>query len=283
MNVGFQISNLALISMKKIIFIGVVLFVCSQTTVAQTKWYISPVLGMNMTPVKESPEDPSLLKTGVSFGALTGPLLKDHWRLSFGLTINQRYSSYSYQEPSASLGILTDLIGDLVGGYNLNGEVLVDSRTEYWTVDFPVTVDYVFKSGFFFTAGLYANTTTSANNVTETTTDIPILDVIDLDNLGLGLFQSLLPKNGTKSKSSSSTKDLNSSNFGLLGGFGADAGKIQLKIQYQYGFNDIRAAEPAANVSKQQAISFHIAYLFFPTVGERSTKLKPRYDLELIK
>ncbi|HAW52488.1 MAG TPA: hypothetical protein DCX54_09220 [Flavobacteriales bacterium] len=275
--------NLALASMKNILTVGIVLLMFNLPVAAQKKWYVSPVAGVVLSPVKDNPENASLLKPGFSFGALGGPIFKDKWRLSFGFSVNQRYSSYSFQEPSADLGFVGDLIGNLIGGLSLDGTIYTENNTEYWTVDFPVTADYLFKSGFFFTGGFFANTTTGLKSELKTTTDIPFLDVIDIKSLGLGLFERLLPKNGTESETSRSSEGFNKTYFGLIGGLGADAGKVQLKIQYQYGFNDIRTEEPASNVAKQQALSLHIAYLFFPTAGPKSPRLKPRYDLDLIK
>lgn len=269
--------------MKIFLLIGSIIILSLHSSFAQKKWFISPVLGVNMTPLKESSDDPGFLKAGLSIGALTGTAINEHWRLNFGLTFNQRHTNNSFEEPSQSESLLTDLIGNLIGDFDFGGTDIVDVNTSYWTVDLPVTIDYVFNSGFFIHGGLFVNTVIKANNEVKTTTHIPVLELIDLDDLGLGVVSALLPQNGTENTSNTLSEGLRSTNFGLSGGFGADVGNIQLKFQYQYGFGSIRTDNHEIGVSNQQAFSFHIAYLFFPTAEPKSTRLKPRYDLELIK
>ena len=269
--------------MKNILLYILILLFGLNESLAQKTWYLQPTIGVNFTPIQLSESDPKLYQSGFSFGLLTGPALTDNWKLNFGLTVNQRYTSYSYEEDTQNQGLLIDLIGNLIGDLDMGGTDFTEVSTEYWTIDLPISVDYQFESGFFFTGGLFVNSTISANSNIKTTTHIPVMELIDLDNLGLGVVSTLLPQNGTVESSSDSKGGLNTTNVGLMGGFGAEVGQIELRLQYQYGFIEIRNDDFNPLISNPQLISFHLAYLFELKQQTRSKKLKKRYDLDLIK
>lgn len=258
----------------------------SYFSVAQSQWHISPRLGLNMVPIEENDASGTTHKLGATIGLMTGTTLGNNWDFELGLTFNKRFAHYQYESETNGLDIIQNLLPtqvvDLLGDELFRSYEEVNGYTNYWTVDIPVTLAYRFESGFHLFAGAYFNYMFTIENKEEVTTHIPLLELTDLSGLGIDdNLLSLLPANGTEQTFNTSKNDLNEVDYGIIGGIGYTDKKWILKFAYQYGFNDIRTDNKHVGINNQRALNLSIGYLFHPNV--ETSKLKPRYDLDLIK
>lgn len=266
----------------------------SNYSFAQKQWQISPRLGLNMVPIEENDASGTTYKIGPAIGIMVGTNIGNNWDIEFGLTFNRRFSHYYYAFESDAFNLLNEIVPDLLNEIvpdsliNLLGDDLlntyekVNGYTDYWTIDLPIILDYRFESGFHFFAGPYINYMFFLENNEEKTTHIPLLELTDLSGSGIdeNLLQ-LLPKNGTEQTFNSSKDNINEVDFGFMGGFGYKGEKWILRFTYQYGLEDIRTDNTYVGINNQRAINLSIGYLILP--NNKSSKMKPRYDLDLIK
>lgn len=258
----------------------------STFSLAQSQWHISPRLGLNMVPIEENDASGTTHKLGASIGLMTGTRIGDHWDFEVGFSFNRRFAHYQYELETDGLDIIKNLIPDqiidLLGNDAFRTYELVNGYSDYWTVDLPITLAYRFESGFHLFAGPYFNYMFTIENKEEVTTHIPLLELTDMSGLGIDEnLLLLLPSNGTEQSFNSSKSDLNEVDYGIIGGIGYSGEKWILKLAYQYGFNDLRTDNKYIGINNQRAINISIGYLFHPNT--ETSKLKPRYNLDLIK
>ncbi|MEQ8324692.1 MAG: outer membrane beta-barrel protein [Vicingaceae bacterium] len=268
--------------MKNLLALIVALFISIFGIYGQNEWRLGPSVGTSLSPIKFKDSPNALLKPGLSLGFNAGPVWEKNWQLNFGLSFQQRYTSFQNVEPSGALDLISGLLSGIVQGLDLEATESVYSETTYWTVDFPINMQYKFNSGFFLEAGGYFNLLMNASSNVETNSHIPLFEVFDPQDLGLGgIVNSFIPENGTTTTSNQSTNGLTGLGGGLSAGLGADLDNIRLSVFYQYGLTDIRSDNVQAGVKNQQALSISITYLFSGQFFRSG--LRPKYNLELIK
>jgi hypothetical protein len=241
------------------------------------KVYLGPEVGMNIIPIEN---------TGVGYnfqlGYHLGAHLKYHFsekfKLSSGVFLSQKKKAYSSSSTSSVLNSFNDLLGfggmtggiDSLGldslinipGLNLNMTKDVKGVSSELFIEIPVLANLKLNH-FNIYLGPYAGFLISANRKEEITTDIPVLDVIDLETIDpTGLSSLFLPSSGTESSSKSGTDGLRSIDFGAIAGIGYEINNLHFNLMYSHGLLDYRDDNKNESTETLKVIRISIVYLF---------------------
>lgn len=258
--------------MKNVITILILLF--SFTSVFCQKVSLGPEIGINVIPIEKTDlgQDYQL---GYHFGGHLKFNFSKKFRLSTGVFITQKKKGYS----SSSTSSLFESFDDLFGGFGgpdtsgldsllnvpgLNTDITETTKgiTSEIFIEIPVLANYKIKNVNFY-LGPYVGILISASKTEEVTTDIPALDVIDLDALGLGGFTSFLfPESGTEISSISGTDGLRSLDFGFNVGIGYQMNDLHFNLMYSHGLLDYQDDNKGEATETLKLARFSIAYLF---------------------
>ena len=255
---------------------------------------LAPEIGLNIIPMSGSD-----IGQNYQFGYHFGGHLKYHFskkfKLSTGIFLTQKKKEYSSSTTSSALTLIDDLLngfGGAGGGLGIpggTGDLGLDSLglntdmtesirgvSSELFIEIPLLANYKVKNVNFY-LGPYAALLITANRKEEKTTDIPILDVIDVDALlessGLGGFGSLatsfLPSSGTESSEKYGTAGLRTLDFGINAGIGYEMNNLHFNFTYSHGLLDYRDdANKEGNTETLKLFRISIAYFF--DLGKKS-------------
>ena len=255
---------------------------------------LAPEIGLNIIPMSGSD-----IGQNYQFGYHFGAHLKYHFskkfKLSTGIFLTQKKKEYSSSTTSSALTFIDDLLngfGGAVGGLGIlggTGDLGLDSLglntdmiesirgvSSELFIEIPLLANYKVKNVNFY-LGPYTALLITANRKEEKTTNIPILDVIDVDalleNSGLGGFGSLatsfLPSSGTESSKKSGTSGLRTLDFGINAGIGYKMNNLHFNFMYSHGLLDYRDdPNKEGNTETLKLLRISIAYFF--DLGKKS-------------
>ena len=270
--------------MKALLSLLLIAITCNAAS-AQENWIFMPTLGVNSTPVDYGNVEGSSNKMGVLIGFMASNLIEEHWSLDYGVTINQRYSAYSFTEESSQLKDLINFPNiPILSDLDLTIYENTTASTQIWTIDVPLSASYKFNSGFLLYGGGFFNYLLSANTDTEKEIHIPVFEAIDPNDLPIDQnLVEFLPKNEVIKSGNSTKEGLNEISYGLIFGLGYQSENWTFKLGYHMGLIDIRDDLDAVNmnIKKQRAVTLSLAYNI-RNLFETSNQ-KPIYDLELIE
>ncbi|PCJ24618.1 MAG: hypothetical protein COA97_09570 [Flavobacteriales bacterium] len=258
------------------IFICSLFIFCFVTPVFNQTIYFGPEIGMNVIPVENEGIGQNY-QLGYHFGGHLKLHFSEKFRLSTGVFMTQKKKSYSSSSVSSLIDVFDDLIGFAgIGGIDTSGldsllnipdlntdvtETIKGISSEIF-IEIPVLANYKLKNINFY-LGPYVSFLISATKNEEVTTDIPVLDIIDLDSLGLGGFTSFfLPKSGTETSSISGTNGLRSLDFGFNVGIGYEINDLHFNLMYSHGLLDYRDNNENEDTETLKLFRISIAYLF---------------------
>ncbi len=261
--------------MKHLISIFLIFF--SVTCVFSQKVYLGPEIGVNVIPM-ESTDIGRNYQLGYHFGAHLKFHFSETFRLSTGVFMSQKKKGYS----SSSVTPLTEELDGLLGGFGgfggadtlgldsllnvpgLNTDITetIEGVSSEIFIEIPVLANYKYKNVNFY-LGPYAGILLSATKKEEVTTEIPALDVIDLDALGVSGFTSFfLPESGTETLSISGTDGLRSLDIGFNVGIGYEVKDLHFNLMYSHGLLDYRDENEGEDTETLKLFRVSIAYLF---------------------
>jgi len=255
---------------------------------------LAPEIGLNIIPMASSD-----IGQNYQFGYHVGGHLKYHFsdkfKLSTGIFLSQKKKEYSSSTTGSVFTLFEDLLNGFGGGFGLPSgldSLGIDStlnipglNTDFTEtirgvsselfIEIPVLANYKVKNVNFY-LGPYAALLISANRKEEKTTDIPILDVIDLDALlessGFGGFggiaSSFLPKSETTSSETSGTAGLRAFDMGINAGIGYEMNNLHFTFMYSHGLLDYR--DDNKGTSKETLKLFRISIAYFFDLGKKS-------------
>jgi hypothetical protein len=254
---------------------------------------LAPEIGLNSIPMKGSD-----IGQNYQLGFHVGGYLKYHFskkfKLSTGIFLTQKKKEYS----SSTTGSVFTLFNDLLNGFGglgtagatdslgLDSLNILGLNTDYTKsiqgvsselfIEIPLLTNYKYKNVNFY-LGPYAALLIAANRKEDLTTDIPLLDVIDLDLLleqsGLGGFggvaKSFIPQSGVKNSETSGTVGLRTFDAGINVGIGYEMDNLHFNFMYSHGLLDYRDdAKKEGNTETLKLFRVSIAYFF--TLGKQS-------------
>jgi len=263
---------------------------------------LAPEIGLNIIPMSESH-----IGQNYQFGYHFGGHLRYHFskkfKLSSGVFLTQKKKEYASLTTSSALTQFDDLLSIAGGGLGIPGgtgsiglDTLLDisglntNMTESIKgvsselfIEIPLLANYKVKNINFY-LGPYVAFLISANRKEEITTDIPILDIIDIDALleesGFGSFggfaSSFLPSSGTESSSKPGTVGLRTFDMGINAGIGYEMNDLHFTFMYSHGLLDYR--DDNKGDSKETLNLFRISIAYFFDIGKNSKQKSASFN-----
>jgi len=262
---------------------------------------LAPEIGLNIIPMTGSD-----IGQNYQFGYHIGGHLKYHFsnsfKLSTGVFLTQKKKEYSSSSTGSVFTLLNETLnsfGGFGGGAGIDSSAL-DSlnipglNTEYSEnirgvsselfIEIPLLANYKYKNVNFY-AGPYAALLITANRKEELTTDIPLLDVIDVDLLleqsGLGGFggiaSSFLPQSGVESSETSGTAGLRSFDMGVNAGIGYEMNNLHFTFMYSHGLLDYRDDKSKTGNTETLKL-FRISIAYFFNLGKQSSETSSSFN-----
>ncbi len=235
---------------------------------------LGPEIGVNIIPMEGSDIGQNY-QLGYHFGGHLKYHFSEKFKLSTGIFLSQKKKGYSSSTTSSITTLFDDLLGGF-GGFDTTGldstlnipglntditESIKGVSSELF-IEIPVLANYKYKNVNFY-LGPYAGILITASKKEELTTDIPVLDVIDLDALGLGgITTFFLPSSGTETSTISSTNGLRSLDFGFNAGIGYEMNNLHFNLMYSNGLLDYRDNSEGESTENLKLFRFSVAYLF---------------------
>ena len=242
------------------------------------KLTIGPEIGLNIIPIENTN-----IGYNHQLGYHAGGHLKYHFskkfKLSSGLFLSQKKKGYS-SSATRSISTLLDDFSGLGGGFislpdtsgldsllnmsGLNTDITESTKgiSSELFIEIPILANYKLKNVNFY-AGPYVGILISASKKEEITTDIPLLDAIDFESLGIDGFTSLfLPSSGTSTEKISGTEGLRKLDFGFNLGLGYEMNNLHFNLMYSQGLVDYRSDQTESTKESLKLYRFSIAYLF---------------------
>lgn len=261
---------------------------------------LAPEIGLNIIPMAGSD-----IGQNYQFGYHFGGHLKYHFsnkfKLSTGIFLTQKKKEYSSSTTSSAFTLFDDLLNGFGGGFgggiggldsalnipglNTNMTESVRGVSSELFIEIPILANYKVKNVNFY-LGPYAGLLISANRKEELTTDIPLLDVIDLDLIldqsGLGGFggviSSFLPSSGTESSERSGTTGLRTFDFGINAGIGYEMNNLHFNLMYSHGLLDYRDDDNKGGSTETLKL-FRISIAYFFDLSKQSKQPNsPSFD-----
>lgn len=258
--------------MKQYIISLFILF--SFSTIFGQKISMGPEIGVNIIPI-ENTDLGYNYNLGYHFGGHLKYHFSDHFKLSTGLFLTQKKEIYR----SADTSSIFDLYGDLLSfagvdpdqldsiaqSFGANTDVLESTEgiVSELLIEVPILANYKYRN-FNVYLGPYFSFLLSANKKENTRTQIPLLNVIDLNQLdSTGLLSSFLPAaDESSSSSTSSTENLESIDIGFNAGIGYEMNNLHFNLMYSQSFNDYRDPKPDAPKQRLNTFRISMVYLF---------------------
>lgn len=254
------------------------------------KIHLGPEIGVNIIPI-ENTEIGYNYQLGYHFGGHFKYHFSDRWKLSSGIFISQKKKGYSSSSTSSVLTLLDDMLGDFGGlggtpdtsgldsiinipGLNLDMTESIKGVSSEIFIEIPILANYKIRN-FNIYLGPYAGILLTASRKEELTTDIPVLDVIDMDALGLGGFTSFfLPSSGTETSTVSGTDGLRILDFGINGGIGYEMNDLHFNLMYSHGLLDYRDNNEGEPTETLKLIRVSVVYLFDITKKDKESSAR---------
>lgn len=251
---------------------------------------LGPEVGVNIIPI-ENTEIGYNYQLGYHFGGHFKYHFSDRWKLSSGIFITQKKKGYSSTSTSSVLTLLDDMLGGFGGlggspdtsgldsvisipGLNLDMTESIKGVSSELFIEIPILANYKLKN-FNMYLGPYAGILLTASRKEELTTDIPVLDVIDMDALGLGGITSFfLPSSGTETSTISGTDGLRILDFGINGGIGYEMNNLHFNLMYSHGLLDYRDNNEGDPTETLKLIRVSVVYLFDITKKEKESSAR---------
>jgi len=258
--------------MKKVfLFLSVIIITIS---VKSQKVQLGPELGMNIIPM-ENTDVGYNFQLGYHFGLNLRYSFSEHFKLSTGAFLTQKKKSYSYTTTGSLMDAINlppfvSLPGNLpidsilnIPGLNTDTRSQINGTVSELFIEIPLLANF-HANHFNVYLGPYIGILLTANRKEATTTEIPLLDVIDIESLDSTGFLSLfLPASGETNTTQSSNKDnLNLIDFGFNAGIGYEINNLHFNLMYSYGLLDYRKDKGNQKKSTLKTLRISIAYLF---------------------
>ncbi|MBL4668224.1 MAG: outer membrane beta-barrel protein [Flavobacteriales bacterium] len=264
---------------------------------------LGPEIGVNIIPIEHS-QIGQEYHLGYHFGGHLKYHFSNKFKLSTGIFLTQKKKGYSSKTTGSVFTLFNDFLNDFGGlGGGLGLPVGLDSLgldstlnipglntdftettrgiTSELFIEIPILANYKYKNVNFY-LGPYVGILISANRKEEVITDIPILDVIDLDALlggggnGLGgLASSFLPSSGTKTSSSSGTTSLRKLYMGFNAGIGYEMNNLHFNLMYSHGLLDYRNSNDGLNTETLKLVRLSMVYFF--DLGKKEKESSARF------
>jgi hypothetical protein len=238
---------------------------------------LGPEIGLNVIPI-ENTDIGYTHQMGYHIGGQLKYHFSKNFNLSTGLFLSQKKKGYS-SFTTESVATLLDGFSNLSGAFGSPDTSGLDSllsipglntsitesikgvRSELF-IEIPILANYQLKNINFY-AGPYLGILIAANKKEELTTDIPILDLIDLESLGLGgVTTFFLPSSGVEVSNISGTDGLRKIDLGLNLGIGYEMNNLHFNFMYAQGLLDYRDDNEGESLEVLKLYRFSIAYAF---------------------
>jgi hypothetical protein len=261
--------------MKKII---VILLFCLPLYSFCQKVSFGPELGLNIIPI-ENTDVGYNFQLGYHLGGHLKYHFSEHWKLSSGLYLSQKKELFQSNDTTSIIekygsllslsgiatGIDLEQIDSIAQSFGANTNILEESKelTTELVIEIPLLANYKYKN-FNIYGGPYFSLLLGANKKNEVRTQIPILNVIDINQFdSTGTFSSLLPSaDETKTRSNSSTENLSLLDIGFNLGVGYEMNNLHFNLMYSQSFNDYRKDKANYSTQRLNTIRFTVFYLF---------------------
>jgi hypothetical protein len=267
------------------------LLICTKNYSQKGKVYLGPEIGMNIIPI-ENTEIGHNYQLGYHLGGHLKYHFSEKFKLSTGIFLSQKKKAYSSSSTSSVLNSFDNLLGfggmsggiDTLGldslmnipGLNMDMTENVKGVSSELFIEIPILVNFKLNH-FNMYFGPYVGFLVSANSKEEITTDIPVLDVIDLDAIDpSGLSTLFLPSSGTTNSSKSGTDGLRSIDFGINAGIGYEINDLHFNLMYSHGLFDYRDDNNNEATETLKTIRISILYLF--DLKKKETENNARFE-----
>jgi len=237
------------------------LFVFTILNANAQKWEVGPKIGANVIPIRST-------DLGVDFqlggygGLAIRYTINDRFKVETGLHVSQQKKAYSGLDTRSLLDDYASIL-DVAG---INVELDIIEKTEAVVSEvylhLPVLFSYHMHNVDFF-LGPYFGALLAANHSIQTTTTVPIFQVVDIAALDTtGLVSFFLPDAEEVTSSTSTERTgLNTFDVGATVGVGYRMDRFHLALSYTQGFLDYREDRGAESFSGHQAIRLSLSYL----------------------
>ena len=244
------------------------------TSVYSQKLTIGPELGLNIIPIEKT-EIGYNYQLGFHVGGHLKYHLSEHWKLSSGIFLSQKKELFQTTDTSSIIkkysniiafsGVDPEQIDSIAQSFGANTDILEESKelTTELVIEIPLLANYKYKN-FNIYAGPYFSFLLGANKTKNVRTQIPLLNVIDINQFdSTGTIESFLPSaDETETSSKSSTENLNLFDIGFNIGVGYEFNQLHFNLMYSQSFNDYRKDNADLSIQRLNTIRFTLFYLF---------------------
>ncbi len=226
------------------------------------KWHFGPDLGGNLMLVEKDTFGNDF-QPHFNVGGTVSYNIKDYFGLRSGVYFTQK--THNYRQSDTSLLNLFGFENQIPEGTNadLNIYTLVKSRITQYYIEMPILAFYK-HSIFTAYVGPYVGYMVFARSKTETTTNVPLLQALDISALDpSGTLGGFLPDPYSYAfTKSSSKKDLNVWDIGLRTGIGIEFQRVGVNLFYNYGISDYRTSVQTGSTFSYNYFQASFNYLF---------------------
>jgi len=224
------------------------------------KWHFGPDLGGNLVAVEQDSFGKDF-KPLFHVGGFVSYQFNGFFSLKSGVYFSQKTHTI-HQNDTSKLNLF-GFEDQIPAGANadLNIYTAIKSRTTQYYVEMPLLATYSYKQFSAF-LGPYVGYMVFARSKTETVTNVPLLQAVDVSSLDpTGTIATFLP-DPYEFKESTSKKGLNGIDLGLRGGVGMDFQHVGVALSYNYGLLPFRSKVQSGDVQFYNYFQTTINYKF---------------------
>lgn len=259
--------------MKNIkLLLSVVAFCFALSTASAQKLFIGPEIGANLSPTFETGNQNNYI-IGLNGGLRADYRLTEKVSLRSGIFYSRRstaYDSLSVGSLTEELEFLTELLGDFGGlEENVNFDINRSHQGIVHAQFMQIPLEITLREGRVqFSLGGYAGYMIAAESREVINENTPILQVVDLEELGGGfggIFGALLPPaSDTRTETFTGKNGYRNFDYGVRAGIAyVTPDNLSFNLSYRHGLADYRTERPAESVfTPFKNITFTLAYTF---------------------
>jgi len=259
--------------MKKLTLLLIIVTLSSFKLYSQ-KISIGPELGLNIIPLEKTNYG-HIFQLGFHIGGNLKYHISEKFKISTGIYMTQKKMKYDMSDTSSIFeyynslfqlaGIDEQEIDSIAQSFGANTSVyeITEGTVSELFITIPILANFKFKN-FNTYIGPYAGLLFSANKKQEKTTQIPLLNVIDISQFdSTGFASSFLPE--AEEVSSSSKADKNNIRIMDLGfniGIGYQMNNLHFNLLYSQSLFDYRKNKNGDDFSALKTLRLSMVYLF---------------------
>ena len=259
--------------MKKTTLILLLIGITSFKVYSQ-KVSIGPELGVNIIPLEKTNYGHNF-QLGFHVGGNLKYHISEKFKISTGIYMTQKKMKYDMSDTSSIFEYYSDLfqfggideaeIDSIAQSFGANTNVyeITEGTVSELFITIPILANFKFKN-FNTYIGPYAGLLFSANKKQEKTTQIPLLNVIDISQFDTtGFASAFLPEAEEVSSSSKADKDnIRIMDLGFNIGIGYQMNNMHFNLMYSQSIFDYRKNRNGDDFSALKTIRLSMVYLF---------------------